>query len=170
MTHSPLPGIKAEVRFDGDVFETEDHRNWTDASFKTYVRPLALPWPYVLAKGETFAQSITLTLGGKLPKAKAKGGAKPVVVAIGKQAFAMPVIGASVPMSEAEAASERARAVKAAGLRNLICQIDGRKAGLASALKSYRKLAEETKADVTLEIILPGNASPAAELAPIADA
>ena len=22
----------------------EDQRNWTDASFKTYVRPLALPW------------------------------------------------------------------------------------------------------------------------------
>ena len=27
----------------GDSFEMEDHRNWTDASFKTYVRPLALP-------------------------------------------------------------------------------------------------------------------------------
>ena len=29
----------------------EDQRNWTDASYKTYVRPLALPWPYTLAKG-----------------------------------------------------------------------------------------------------------------------
>lgn len=170
MTHSPLPGIKAEVRFEGDVFETEDHRNWTDASFKTYVRPLALPWPYVLAKGETFVQSVTLTLGGKLPKAKAQGGAKPVVIAIGKQASVMPAIGASVPMSEAEAASERAGAVKAAGLKNLICQIDGRKAGLAVALKNYKSLAEATGADVALEIILPAKASPAAELAPVADA
>ena len=29
----------------------EDQRNWTDASFKTYVRPIGLPWPYTLAKG-----------------------------------------------------------------------------------------------------------------------
>jgi len=31
----------------------EDQRNWTDASYKTYVRPLALPWPYTLATGAT---------------------------------------------------------------------------------------------------------------------
>ena len=30
----------------GDVFEMEDQRNWSDASFKTYSRPLALPFPY----------------------------------------------------------------------------------------------------------------------------
>ena len=80
MTHSPIPNVKAEVRFEGDTFETEDHRNWTDASFKTYVRPLALPWPYVLPKGETFTQSVTLTLSGKLPKPKARGAGKPIAV------------------------------------------------------------------------------------------
>ena len=36
---------------EGDTFEMEDQRNWTDASYKTYVRPLALPWPYTLAGG-----------------------------------------------------------------------------------------------------------------------
>ena len=46
----------------------EDQRNWTDASYKTYVRPLAKPWPYTLPKGESFTQSVTLTLSGKLPK------------------------------------------------------------------------------------------------------
>jgi hypothetical protein len=30
---------------EGDAWEMEDHRNWLDASFKTYVRPLALPYP-----------------------------------------------------------------------------------------------------------------------------
>ncbi len=33
---------------EGEVFEMEDQRNWTDASFKTYCRPLALPIPYRL--------------------------------------------------------------------------------------------------------------------------
>ncbi len=53
LTHEVLPGLKATVRMEGDTWEMEDHRNWTDASFKTYVRPLALPWPYTLKAGET---------------------------------------------------------------------------------------------------------------------
>lgn len=170
MTHVPLPGVKAEVRFEGDTFETEDQRNWTDASFKTYVRPLALPWPYVLPTGKTFVQSVTVSLTGKLPKPKAAGGAKPIEVSLGRVAGPMPAIGSGVPMSEAEAASERAQTIKMAGLKHLVCQIDGRKSGLGSALKRYRQLAEATGAAITLEIILPGKAEPAAELGPIADA
>ncbi|MGO1770380.1 MAG: hypothetical protein ACTHZX_10530 [Microbacterium sp.] len=49
-------------RFDGDVFEMEDQRNWTDASFKTYSRPLSLPFPYVLAEGDVVRQSVTVTV------------------------------------------------------------------------------------------------------------
>ncbi len=30
---------------EGDTYEMEDQRNWTDASYKTYVRPLAYPGP-----------------------------------------------------------------------------------------------------------------------------
>ena len=69
---------------EGDAFETEDHRNWTDASFKTYVRPLALPWPYVLPKGKPVTQSVTLSFSGKLPRPRAQGRSKPVEVALGR--------------------------------------------------------------------------------------
>ena len=51
--HEFAPGATVECRMEGDTFEMEDQRNWTDASYKTYVRPLALPWPYTLANGET---------------------------------------------------------------------------------------------------------------------
>lgn len=47
-------------------FEMEDQRNWTDASFKIYVRPLAMPFPYDLAPGDTVEQSLTLTVEGTL--------------------------------------------------------------------------------------------------------
>src|SRR5690606_35017047 len=47
IAHELMPGVRATVRMEGDTFEMEDQRNWSDASFKTYVRPLALPWPYV---------------------------------------------------------------------------------------------------------------------------
>lgn len=53
-------GLRTELRCDGDVFETEDQRNWGDDSFKTYSRPSALPIPFEVAAGERFAQQVTL--------------------------------------------------------------------------------------------------------------
>ena len=55
-------GVRARLDLDGDVFEMEDQRNWTDSSFKIYSRPLALPFPYLVRAGETVEQEVTLTL------------------------------------------------------------------------------------------------------------
>jgi len=46
-------GVTAELTLRGDLFETEDQRNWTDASFKTYSTPLSQPFPVRVAAGET---------------------------------------------------------------------------------------------------------------------
>lgn len=54
-------GVDLTARFAGDVFEMEDQRNWTDASFKTYSRPLSRPFPYRLEAGEIILQHIVLT-------------------------------------------------------------------------------------------------------------
>jgi len=62
LVHEVVPGIWAEVRFEGDTFEMEDQRNWTDASFKTYSTPIALPHPVEVHAGTTVVQSVTLTL------------------------------------------------------------------------------------------------------------
>ncbi|MEN6478875.1 MAG: hypothetical protein ABFD20_04460 [Anaerolineales bacterium] len=62
--HEVLPGVWATATFTGDIFEMEDQRNWTDASWKTYSRPLALPIPYRVRQGERVEQSITLRLEG----------------------------------------------------------------------------------------------------------
>lgn len=48
--------ITCELQFEGDVFETEDQRNWTDASFKTYSTPLHLPHPVLLQEGDKISQ------------------------------------------------------------------------------------------------------------------
>ena len=40
------------------MFEMEDQRNWSDASYKTYSRPLSLPFPYPIAAGERVRQSV----------------------------------------------------------------------------------------------------------------
>ena len=57
-------GLALSLTLEGDVFEMEDQRNWTDASFKTYSRPLALPFPYRLAAGNRVRQAATLHAAG----------------------------------------------------------------------------------------------------------
>lgn len=52
--------VVVRLTFAGEVFEMEDQRNWTDASFKTYGRPLREPYPYVLPAGSTLHQSVTI--------------------------------------------------------------------------------------------------------------
>ena len=58
-------GCQCTVDFHGDVFEAEDHRNWTDASYKTYCTPLNLPYPVTVQKGEKIRQKIILKVGSE---------------------------------------------------------------------------------------------------------
>jgi hypothetical protein len=62
ISHEVAPNVHADVRFDGDAFEMEDQRNWTDASYKTYCTPLRIPYPVEISAGTKISQSVTLTL------------------------------------------------------------------------------------------------------------
>jgi hypothetical protein len=55
-------GLALELEFEGDIFETEDQRNWTDASFKTFCTPLSKPFPAWLKKGETISQLVRFSV------------------------------------------------------------------------------------------------------------
>jgi D-apionolactonase len=59
-----VQGVHVDVRMEGEVFEMEDQRNWSDASFKTYCRPLSLPRPYPLRAGEELRQTVRIALRG----------------------------------------------------------------------------------------------------------
>ena len=80
LKHTVMPGVTATVLMEGNKFEMEDHRNWMDASYKTYVCSLLDPWPYTLKKGVAFDQSITVTIAGKPAArvAKATGARTPL--------------------------------------------------------------------------------------------
>lgn len=73
LAHEPAPGVTAQVAFEGGTWEMEDQRNWSDASFKTYVRPLALPFPYVIPATATERQAVLLTLSGEPTAATGEG-------------------------------------------------------------------------------------------------
>ncbi len=52
--------LPCKLLFEGDVFEAEDQRNWTDNSYKIYSTPLDLPFPVKISKGEKVFQKVTL--------------------------------------------------------------------------------------------------------------
>ena len=68
ISHELTPGIWASVRCEGDVFEMEDQRNWTDASFKTYCTPLEVPYPVRIAKGTKVTHKVQVSLEGNVSR------------------------------------------------------------------------------------------------------
>ena len=155
LTHQVAPGLKAVVRMEGDTFEMEDHRNWTDASFKTYVRPLALPWPYTLESGETVTQRVSLTLEGRTQKPKPRANAGLIEITLGKATRGrMPMIGLGMPAEEIAAATGALELLKGVAPQLLICQFDPRAQHGRRELDGYKALCAATGAACELEIVV----------------
>ena len=114
--HTVVPGLEAEVRMEGDTFEMEDHRNWTDANFKTYCTPLANPFPVKVAAGTSIQQSVTLTLKGNVPRPVSIRRDAPVEFRITGEQRKMPQIGFGYSTVDAGALS-RVRELAPAHLR-----------------------------------------------------
>ncbi len=56
--------VRTRFTFEGDLFETEDQRNWTDASLKTYCTPLSLGFPHQANTSSRIAQTFTIAVEG----------------------------------------------------------------------------------------------------------
>ncbi|HBL78033.1 MAG: hypothetical protein A2W90_09015 [Bacteroidetes bacterium GWF2_42_66] len=59
-----LGNLEATLDFEGDIFEMEDQRNWTDSSYKTFCTPLDTPFPVLIKKGSIIRQKIVFRLSG----------------------------------------------------------------------------------------------------------
>jgi D-apionolactonase len=169
LTHEVQPGVKACVRMEGDTFEMEDHRNWTDASFKTYVRPLSRPWPYTLPAGEAVTQSISVTLSG-VPRGGSAARAKPgIEVRLGApSAQRLPPLGLGLPAEEIAPTLDRLDLFKLAAPNLLQCHFDPRRGHGLAELEGYRRLAEASGAAVVLEAVVQSVDAIAVELASLA--
>lgn len=55
------------LEYEGDGFETEDQRNWSDASYKTFCTPLDIPFPVLLKAGEKVYQKVIFRPDEDLP-------------------------------------------------------------------------------------------------------
>jgi hypothetical protein len=155
ITHQVALGIAAKTVFDGDIFEMEDQRNWTDGSYKTYVRPLALPWPYLVAKNEPFSQTIVVEIQAEDDAASAAGASDVITLRLAPTGLRFPDIGVGLRpecLAQELATLETLRTI---GALHLICHFDpGAGHGLA-ALRGYAQIAEKSGLKVTLELAVP---------------
>ena len=152
LAHEVTPGLWAEVRFEGDIFELEDQRNWTDASYKTYSTPLRLPFPAQVEIGARIRQAITLRLQGTPPAAVTTQEAAPTITVTDAPARPLPAVGLGMAShGEALTADEAAR-VRQLHLAHLRVDLD-----LAAPTYAERLRFAATEAaalDTTLEAAL----------------
>ncbi|MBT2594150.1 hypothetical protein [Arthrobacter sp. ISL-72] len=99
-------GTAFDLGFSGDLFETEDQRNWSDGSFKTYSTPSALPIPVDVAAGDTVHQSVSLeALSIEAPDSPAPAVDEPAAFTVGEQAGTVPPLALFVDSAEAGSGS-----------------------------------------------------------------
>ena len=153
LTHEAAPGLKVTCRMEGDTYEMEDQRNWTDASYKTYVRPLALPWPYTLKAGEEFEQAILVTVEGKTSY-KGGGAKKAIKIAIGGEVGSVPLLGLGLDPDDAASAMANASKLAAAGAGYVICHHDPRRGHGQAAMKRCVEVARAIGAEPWLEAVI----------------
>ncbi|RVJ61092.1 hypothetical protein CN166_09010 [Sinorhizobium medicae] len=165
ITHAIAPGASVECRMEGDTFEMEDQRNWTDASYKTYVRPLALPWPYVVPAGAANRQAITLTFSGR-PAAVicAAERSAPVRLSLGPEAGRVPAFGLGIRPEDLPSTFASLDALREIAPQHLVLNFNPLAGHDSTALEAYAKLLSVYRAAATLELVLPCRQAPDAEM------
>lgn len=171
IAHRTPGGQQVSCLMEGDAFEMEDQRNWTDASYKTYVRPLALPWPYRIEPGEILDQKITLTVSGP-PKAMSRQDGGHVVLTLGEKKGAVPRLGVGLQPEDAEAALAHAGTLRELALSHIICHHDPRRGhtieSLAKQVEAVRAIGAEPWLEAVIENV--DDAGAASEIKALGDA
>jgi hypothetical protein len=77
-----LPDVLLRVAFEGDEFELEDQRNWTDDSFKAYSLMAGEGYPRTARPGQRFRQRASLTVAPLAPDATGPSANPPPAVMV----------------------------------------------------------------------------------------
>ena len=148
-------GVEAEVRFEGEVFEMEDQRNWTDASYKTYGTPLSESFPVEVPAGTKISQRITLILKTQSEPStdKREAGGEPLTLRISSaDARPLPRIGLGVASHGDPLNAGELERLKRLNLSHLRLDVDLTQPDYESTL---RRAADEARAlGVSLELAL----------------
>ena len=77
-----LPDALLHLAFEGDEFELEDQRNWTDDSFKAYSLMAGEAYPRAARPGQAIRQRLTLTVASLASEAQEPGASLPAPAVI----------------------------------------------------------------------------------------
>ena len=159
IAHRPYAGLRVSTRFAGDIFEMEDHRNWSDASFKTYSRPIGLPYPYMLDPGAPVKQSVIVTIDDDGMSAAVNA---PVSVPVLKD---QTVAEYALPLDNLDDARDALRFADAlADLKppRLLLRYDTARGDTLAAVGDLAKLLRRLGSSLDVQVILDGEDSGAA--------
>ncbi|PPR24230.1 MAG: hypothetical protein CFH39_00075, partial [Alphaproteobacteria bacterium MarineAlpha10_Bin2] len=154
ITHEAPPGLRVTCRMEGEhAWECEDQRNWTDASYKTYYRPLSLPFPYTIDGGSEFNQSVAVTFDGAAGDSAADGYSAIAVTLGAGSGKKMPRIGIGVPADLGRKSLEALDLLQGVGPQLLIAEYraDQNEADLSAC----QQLADALEAELVVEIVAP---------------
>lgn len=167
LAHEVRPGVTCTCTMEGEAFETEDQRNWTDASFKTYGRPLAKPFPFTLPAGQLVSQAVRLSFAaaGPSPRLVVEGPAAETFQ-LGPPAGRLPALALAVAPEELAATEAHGEALRALRPAWLVGRCEAQTD--PAYLRALARLAHEVNAQVWLEAPVACAADVEHELAPLA--
>ena len=150
----------------GDLFEIEDQRNWTDASFKTYCTPLAVPFPRRIESGQRVCQRVAVSVDADTNRptrpARSSSGE-------GRQLLLEPSVGTVPPIGVTvtrSAGAEDVAAELAPGLVRLVLSLDALD---EDDVANAHALAEAARAPLDIALMIPrGSESSLPRLASLA--
>ncbi len=131
LAYQTAGGSHLHLAFEGEIFETEDQRNWTDASYKTYSRPLSAPFPYRINPGETVQQRIRIDFTAG-PAART-GSPRAAV----SEVSPLPRLGVGQPAWRPVATGAVSRALEGLGLGYVALEIDPERDGWAASVRAH---------------------------------
>jgi len=169
MTSAVGDGARARLDFSGEIFETEDHRNWSDASYKTYCTPISLPFPVEVRPGDVLAQSVTLTLSGVPLQPPAPLPGEPVAIEVSSASHPLPSIG--VRATEPAWTPDESAFLSSLHLGHLYADIDARGPEAADRIREATSRARSLDARLFIALHAYGDPDPglAAALADAGD-
>lgn len=147
-----VDGTESVVSLEGDLLELQDHRNWTDANFKSYATPLVLGFPFDSTPGGRIRQILTIGWVGRRPTDAPDPAPR---VTIGPPTRrALPAIGFGMA-SHGQPFSEReARLIRATAPAHLRVDVDLRDPEAVRVLEAGARAAAAVGAGIELALFL----------------
>ena len=149
ISHKLQSGQVVSVNLKGEIFESEDHRNWSDASYKTYCTPISLPFPAQVTPGEALSQKITISISGEHTTAISKN--ESAVITVGAEEIELPEIGLGLSEDPAHLNASEYAGFEDLAIKHLRLALNGN-SQIRSAVEKALLVTKQLKIELDLAI------------------